>query len=251
MAAWLLLSLPLRLAAQQPTQVPADTSLRGLRALYVESPTLIRTLVELPRDFDSTVAYPLVIGLHGFGGRPGEFMSLAPEFAQNDIIFAAPQAPYALLIGDSTIGYDWSFRATGDSDLIGIAADLSSEYIVGVALELSRIYRVTDTYALGFSQGGRFAYRTAIEYPKLFAGIIAFGAGFRVDWFTQEALAAARDLRVFIGHGLSDEAVSVTASERARDALRSAGFDVTYRTFEGGHWVPRAVLVEVVRWIER
>jgi predicted esterase len=100
---------------------------------------------------------------------------------------------------------------------------------------------------MGFSQGGTMTYRTALRHPQRFDGFAVFGSWYRPEWFTEQQLAAASDLRVFIGHGLQDRVVE--RSTASRDILEDAGFDVTLYDYEGGHMIAVSAIERMFRWI--
>ncbi len=237
------------LVAQEPSD-SARTRPSGVRAFYKESNVLVRTVIRVPERFDSSQAYPLVVGLHGFGSNPDEFLLLSDQFSTAGIIFAAPQAPYALEIDGGRIGYDWSLRSSLNEELAEHASELSVQYILQVVAQLTQRYQVTELYLLGFSQGGGFAYLASVRQAQFFDGVIVLGSGFRTSWFEDGELEAARRLPVFIGHGTLDE-MAAESSAHARDFLTELGYDVTYRTFEGGHWVPEEMLTHVLEWMAR
>jgi predicted esterase len=90
-------------------------------------------------------------------------------------------------------------------------------------------------------------YQTALANPDRFDGFAVFGSWYRPEWFSEQELAAASTLRVFIGHGLQDGVVE--RSTRSRDILVSNGFDVTLYDYEGGHMIARSAIDEMFAWM--
>jgi phospholipase/carboxylesterase len=217
--------------------------------VFVETPTLLATLVRTPEGFDPDRSYPLFIALHGFGHSAEGFLGMGAPFYSAGIIFASVRAPYPFLLEDGQLGYDWSLQHLGRLGVGDRAAELTVEYILTLVAGLRARYAVDRVYLMGFSQGGAFAYMSAIPNHTEFDGLVVFGARFDESWFADEGLSEGRDLAVFISHGESDQAISIAASERARDTLTALGYDVTFRPFEGGHTVPQEVMAEVIRWI--
>jgi len=217
--------------------------------VFVETPMLLATLVRTPEDYSPDRAYPLVIALHGFGHSAEGFLGVGQPFYTAGIIFASVRAPYPFLLEDGQLGYDWSLQHLGRLEVGDEAAQLTVDYILRVVAGLRLRYAVGRVYLMGFSQGGAFAYMSAIPNHTEFDGLVVFGARFDQSWFPAGSLAEGEGLPVFIAHGESDQAISVAASERARDTLTAAGYDVRFRPFEGGHTVPPEVVAEVVGWI--
>jgi predicted esterase len=77
----------------------------------------------------------------------------------------------------------------------------------------------------------------------LFTAIIAFSPGFVV------ASTTTGRPRIFVSHGIADPILPIDAtSRRLVPELQSAGYDVTFREFEGGHTVPPEVADEGFAW---
>jgi len=217
--------------------------------VFVETPTLLATLVRTPEGFDPERAYPLFIALHGFGHSAERFLGVGAPFYSAGIIFASVRAPYPFLLEDGQLGYDWNLQHLGRPGVGDRATELTVDYILTLVAGLRARYAVDRVYLMGFSQGGVFAYMTAIPNHTEFDGLVVFAAPFDQSWFPDGSLSEGKDLAVFVAHGDADQAISIAASERARDTLTALGYDVTLRPFAGGHTVPQEVVAEVIRWI--
>ena len=56
---------------------------------------------------------------------------------------------------------------------------------------------------------------------------------------------------VFVSHGTGDRVLDIDRCSRALvPILEQAGYAVTYAEFDGGHEVPRSVLLSALRWLE-
>jgi phospholipase/carboxylesterase len=197
----------------------------------IEANCLIPGYVRLPADYDSTKAYPLVIGLHGYGADPKSFARLYERAGSPELIYVCLQAPYAFGEGRD-LGYSWSTWNRDDSTVGRRSARLSSDYIADAAQRLSARYHTDGTWLLGFSQGCFMAYQTGIARPDLFKGIICFGGGLDTLRFTDAEYAAARGLKVFAAHGKEDRMVEFKYGTSTRDFLRRKGYDVTFAEFK-------------------
>ena len=226
---------------QEPTRPPGDT-------VYLEGVSLFSCMVLLPDGYDASKSYPLVVGLHGHGGRADDFFLPAPWFGDIGVIFAVPQAPYAFPSA-GRIGYSWNLRGFDDEAGDQGAEELTERYILDVVESLSESYSVGDVYLMGFSQGGTFTYTTAIRNHERFTGLVAIGSRFDPEWFSDSDLAAAKSLRVFISVGRSDGAAP--SSALTRDMLRRMGYDVEYFDFEGGHIITRSAIEALLSWLQR
>ncbi len=97
----------------------------------------------------------------------------------------------------------------------------------------------------GFSDGASYALSLGLSNPAIVRGVIAFAPGFHL-----EPAAINPKQRLFIAHSPTDRILSF---ERTRDdtvaSLTRAGFDISFRQFEGGHRVDRALLSEGVDFV--
>ncbi len=205
--------------------------------------------VRLPDGFEPDSTYPLVVGLHGFGSSHDRFVRLWDRFGDDPrFIYACPQAPYPM--AGKELGYDWMTWVPGDSGAADRVRTGSEEYIVEAVRSLQDRYRTGETYLLGFSQGGMFTYTTGIRHPDLFAGLVCFGAWLDTVHLDAERLAAAGDLRVFIGHGTEDRVVEFESASTARDVLTGYGYDVTFYEYDAGHRIPEDAARAAGAWLQ-
>jgi phospholipase/carboxylesterase len=183
-------------------------------------------LLYVPKKYDPAVPAPLVILLHGAGGRGTHLVDLFVETAE--------ARGYLILSPDSR-GRTW------DVILGGYGPD--------VAFIDRALAQVFDTYAVeprrialaGFSDGASYALSLGLINGALFSDVLAFSPGFA-------APSRAEDTpRVFISHGVDDRVLPIDAcSRRLVPALKGAGYDVAYREFEGGHVVPPEMVTAAI-----
>jgi phospholipase/carboxylesterase len=96
----------------------------------------------------------------------------------------------------------------------------------------------------GFSDGASYALSLGLANGDLFPRLVACSPGFVV-----QAPAAGRP-RIFISHGTADQILPIDQCSRVIvPRLRSRGYDVTYREFEGRHELPPGIATEAARWI--
>lgn len=214
----------------------------------IEAAGFIPGYVRLPAGYDSTRAYPLVIGLHGYGSDPKSFLRLYEHAGSPEVIYACLQAPYAFGAGRD-LGYSWSTWNRDDSTVDQRSGKLSSNYIADAARKLGASYKTNGTWLLGFSQGCGMAYRAGIGHHDLFKGIVCFGGGLDTASFGPADYAAAKGLKVFASHGKEDRVVEFKYGTTTRDFLKRRGYDVTFAEFKGGHTVPEQPLKQAMKWM--
>ena len=118
------------------------------------------------------------------------------------------------------------------------------EQVLSIALRAADSDRRAVILA-GFSDGASYALSLGLANPAIVLGVIAFAPGFHL-----EPAAINPKQRLFIAHSPTDKILSF---ERTRDdtvaSLKKAGFDLSFRTFDGGHRVDRALLSEGIDYI--
>lgn len=93
----------------------------------------------------------------------------------------------------------------------------------------------------GFSDGASYALSLAIGNGDLFTHALAFSPGFAAP-----PNPMGRPL-IFVSHGTEDAVLPIGGcSRRLVPELRRAGYEVRYREFSGGHYVPANCAAEAV-----
>jgi len=218
--------------------------------LFFDAPAYFECRIHLPENYDPTMSYPLIVGLHGYGSSHDRFITLWQKFAGRDFIYASPQAPYPFSVG-SGVGYSWSKRIPEQKFMTDHATKMTERYIVSVVNGLAMKYNVSETYLMGFSQGCGFTYMAGIKHHELFDGLICFGGWLDTDWLDDEDIREANELRVFIAHGNEDRMVDFESGTAARDYLIDMDYDVTFYEFDGAHTVPEEALQAAEEWMEK
>jgi predicted esterase len=96
----------------------------------------------------------------------------------------------------------------------------------------------------GFSDGASYALSLGLVNGDLFPRVVACSPGFVVS------ATAHGHSRFFISHGRSDQILPIDQCSRVIvPRLRSLGYDVTFREFEGRHELPPDVASEALRWM--
>lgn len=164
--------------------------------------------------------------LHGRGGSADDILSLAPDLAQPNVAFWAPQAA-------QNSWYPYSFLAPIEqnepwltSALNRIRAILQMAAKAGIAAD-----RVVIA---GFSQGACLATEFVARNPRRYAGLVAFTGGLigppEADLSKVGDLAA---MPAFFGSGDPDPHVPWTRVEQSARILEGMGAIVTSRRYVG------------------
>jgi predicted esterase len=96
----------------------------------------------------------------------------------------------------------------------------------------------------GFSDGASYALSLGLANGDLFPRVVACSPGFVVSTTPQGRA------RFFISHGISDQILPINQCSRVIvPRLRSLGYEVTFREFEGRHELPADIAGEALRWL--
>ena len=185
-------------------------------------------LLYVPSGYKPGVPMPLVVLLHGAGGNG---MSARARFPLAD------ELGFIILAPDSRDERTWD-------ELLGAFGP--DEEFMGAALRstFSRCTIDRRRVALaGVSDGASYALSLGIGNGDVFSHLIAFSAAFVLP-------ARVRGKpRIFISHGTKDAVMPIDTTGRdVVRRLKTLGYDVTYREFDGGHTVPPEISRAAFEW---
>jgi phospholipase/carboxylesterase len=184
-----------------------------------------------PDDFDTTITYPAVIALHGFGSNPVDFAAATKDgVIQNGYLLCCPHGPE--IRGRTAFGW-------GEPD--------AAEQRVMEALEyLESHYRVDEKkiVLLGYSQGGRYSFYIGLKHSAMFTGLISV-AGY-YDEELDGLLIEPRQTKVYMMIGEKDR--SFASNRHAENSMGKAGLKVKLVSYPDlGHAFPSDSKTEVSR----
>lgn len=183
----------------------------------------------IPEKSKSRSPMPLLVWLHGGGGRADSFKYMFPLAEELGVVVLALDARHNTWDGiDSPFGPDVLF-----------IDDALKHTFERVAIDPQRI-------ALGgLSDGASYALALGRANGDLFTHLIAVAPG-NLD----PPSPPIGQPRIFVAHGTRDNVYSVLWTRRyILPRLKSSGFDVTYHEFDGPHWVPAPVAREMLKWL--
>lgn len=201
----------------------------------------------IPENYDRRKKYPLVLYLHGGGGRGNDNLKqieggngyLIDLFTGKDTqskfpsFVVAPQSPMEEgWIEDDSITPTRQLRLV--FELIG---DLQRTY----SLDPDRLY------VSGQSMGGFGTFAIVSEHPRLFAAAVSVCGG-----GDESKAARFKSTPVWAFHGEKDEAVNVERSRKMIAAIKKAGGLARYTEYAGeGHiiWARVVKEPELLPWL--
>jgi phospholipase/carboxylesterase len=194
-----------------------------------------------------------IIWLHGLGATNDDFVPIANELQQLTALpirFIFPQAPSRpVTINKGYIMPAWydiiSFDRMGIIDEQGIKASveqisaiITREKHAGIASE--------NILIAGFSQGAVIALSTLFNSSEMLGGVIGLSG-----YLPSSSLTAAKfPTSIFLGHGMMDDIVPFELGEIAREALKKAGYPVSWNAYPMPHSVCPEEIQDIARWLK-
>ena len=183
----------------------------------------------IPTTYRPGEALPLLVTLHGASGNA--YTGIQPFLA------FAEEARVVLISPDSR-NVSWDRRYGGFGVDARFIDNAMSDTYLRCAIDPARIA------IAGFSDGASYALSLGLTNGDLFRQIVAFSPGF------MSPNVARGKPAVFDSHGTRDTVLPIDSTSRVFvPRLRSAGYQVTYREFDGTHQIPAPVAAEAFAWL--
>ena len=194
----------------------------------------------IPQHYNSQKRYPLVLFLHGGGGRGDDnlkqiqggngfiidLLTKSESQAKFPCFVVAPQSPQQ----EGWIEYD-SITPTNQLQLV---LELIGNLKGSFSLDANRLY------VLGQSMGGFGTFSIVTMQPKMFAAAVSICGG-----GDESKAGSIAQVPIWAFHGERDEAVRVERSRNMIAAIRKAGGKPRYTEYSGeGHLIWSKVVRE-------
>jgi phospholipase/carboxylesterase len=204
----------------------AERTVSGLRVVEI-----------FPHGADTSA--PLVVALHGRGGRPEKLAWLWDDFPQ--------PIQVALVQGPERFGWGWEWfdwpRGTSD-DALAAAVGAAEDKLWPTIVALAHGRKVIVT---GFSQGAMVAYALAARHPDEIAYAFPISGGAPHHLFPRNP---ARTAPVYALHGTDDDVIPVYFARATVAAFRDSGGKAELREFAAtGHTITPAMHADLVTHI--
>ena len=180
-------------------------------------------------DLDDRDPPRLVVMFHGAGGVAQSALGrLRGEADTHRLLLLAPK----------------STASTWDVLTGGYGPDVRN--LDRLLAEVAAAYPLRGSTIGGFSDGASYALSLGIANGDVFDSVVAFSPGF------EAARVSNGRPRFFVSHGTADPVLPIDrCSRRIVPALEEAGYDVTYREFDGPHSMLPPTAREVMAWLVR
>lgn len=182
--------------------------------------------VYVPSSYVPDRAWPVVLALHGVGGRgSGQAMAWLKSSAHNDeFIFVAP-----------TYGSGLWWEEAAERLVLSVLNTVKQDYHIDT----------NKVYLTGFSSGGHGVWYFAIRYPWLFAAINPIAG----ECPHPSLLANLMHVPACIVHGAKDTVIPVEAAIDAYSRLEKLNYRVIYKELpELRHRFPSSETEVVLDW---
>jgi phospholipase/carboxylesterase len=205
---------------------PARTTAPGIHPLGLASGR--DGLLYVPKDYSADTPAPLALLLHGAGRDSSELVTpMRPLADTSGLVLVAPDAR----------GVTWDAIGGGFFDDVTFIDRALTSVFSRVRVDATRV-RI-----MGFSDGGTYSLSLGLINGDLFSRIVAFSPGFIVNG------PVNGKPKVFITHGTRDTVLPIDQTSRQIvPRLKSAGYDVEYHEFDGGHGVTPDLLAQAATW---
>ena len=185
-------------------------------------------LLYVPRGYEAGKPMPLLVLLHGAGNT-----SLGTQYAYSH----ADDFGFIVLSPDSRDERTWDA-------ILGIwGPDL--EFIAEALKYAKGQCAIVDSHIGlgGFSDGGSYALSMGIGNGDVFTKILGMSPG------VMQPAAVRGKPKIWVSHGTSDPIMPIDITSRKFvPRLKSLGYDVTYREYEGRHQLPAPIAHEAFAW---
>ena len=164
-------------------------------------------LLQLPKGYNTTERYPLLIAIHWLHGNASEQI--------NEWKFIANKNGYILVSPEFVDGYQ-KFAREEDQKLCAVLEDVKRDFSVAES----------KIFITGFSGGAQFAHRFVFKYPLVCRAACIMAAG---DYDAPPNSKEAKAVKYFVGVGTDDKRLAATTAFYKK--LKAKGYDVTFKTF--------------------
>ncbi len=205
-----------------------------------------------------------VVLLHGFGA-PGDDLVALAQFIRAPVRFVFPEAPLELggLYGDSRAWWLLDLARLEAELRSGAPRDRRSEVPDGLDAARTQVTQFLDQlqarYAIdnsqlvlgGFSQGAMLSLDVALHRDAPPAALILMSGTLLAESVWKPRMKQLAGVPVLQSHGRHDPLLPFPIAELLRDELKSAGANLTWIEFPGGHEIPPPVLDGVTQLLAR
>lgn len=210
---------------------------------------------------------PLLLLCHGYGAPGDDLVPLGQQLGRT-VRFACPAAPLVL---DRSVPPELSGRAWWHIDMLELQRavmlrdykTLTERTPAGLAESRAQLLELLDVLERdhaaprerlvlgGFSQGAMLATDVTLHAarPPAALAILSGSLIARQEWLP--LMKGRAGLPVLQSHGRADPVLAFSIAESLRDELSSAGLNLEFLPFSGGHGIPGVVQDALAKLVAR
>jgi predicted peptidase len=198
-------------------------------------------VVFVPKDYDGTKEYPVILFLHGAGetknpkakkeGKMPVEVGIGPAIKKREKDFAF------ITVIPRAENFGWGADGANGKRALAMLDEVMKEYKIDAKRQ----------YLTGLSMGGMGTWSIAMAHPDRFAAIVPICG--RGDTSKAEKI---KDLPIWCFHGDADTSVKVEGSRDMIEAIKKAGGKPKYTEYPGvGHnsWDKAYATDELYTWL--
>lgn len=185
----------------------------------------------VPKAYDGSRSFPLIIALHGLGGTEASFFEgydkKLPELAEHHGYIVA--APLGYRVDGS---YGWGLGNAPADPGTRRMQDLSEQDVMQVLQHVRQQYKIEANriYLMGHSMGGIGTWKVAAKFPDVWAAIAPISGSGQVA-----TIERFRTIPEIVVHGDNDPTVNVSGSRSMVAKMKELGVEVKYIEVPGGN----------------
>jgi phospholipase/carboxylesterase len=198
---------------------------------------------------------PVVILLHGFGAPGDDLVPLGRAMRlPAGTRFVFPEAPLDMGFGrawwmiDPELFMDPKRNRTRE---VPAGLHEARDRLTALLAEVEERLHPSKIVLGGFSQGAMVSLDAALHSARPLAGLILMSGTLIAADEWDPLMAKRAGLPVFMSHGTADPLLPYAASDELRARLVTAGLEVDWHSFRGGHEIPMQVLAAANAFVDR
>lgn len=226
---------------------------------FIEKGDTLPYRLLLPKSYDPSKKYPLILMLHGAGERGndnelqlvhGSKLFLQEQIRNNfPAIVVFPQCPASSFWSNVQFKIDTVTKSREFKFLKGGAPTVAMRLLLGLLGDITDRYKLDkdQLYVGGLSMGGMGTFELVRRKPKMFAAAFPICGG-----ANPETAKKLKKVNWWIFHGAKDNVVPVELSMTMAEALKQQKANVKLTIYpEANHnsWDPAFAEPDLMRWL--
>ena len=194
-----------------------------------------------PERYEPRYEYPLVVWLHSCHSNERELEEVMPLLSMQNYVACAPRGTNASEI--SARHFLWSQSRA--------AATVAEESVFAAVAAAQNNFSIARqrVFLAGFGSGGTMAWRIALRYPQMFAGVASICGQFPRNHQPLNNLAAAREMPILWMYGQDSPKCGVEHICETLPLLHAARMGATIRQYPVGDELLTNMLSDLNHWL--